>query len=159
MTHATTHLDHPGFVERRAIWAENTAVLAGSTHTLLRIGAGLLFLQHGLQKMFGLLGGFMGTPGATAPLMSQIGLAGVLEVVGGILLVLGLLTRPVALVLVIEMIAAFFIAHFPRGGWPIQNGGELPLLFALMFAFLAANGSGPLALDRRIRWPWSKERI
>ncbi|HUF65893.1 MAG TPA: DoxX family protein [Gemmatimonadaceae bacterium] len=130
------------------------ASLASVTHALLRAGAGVLFLQHGLQKVFGLLGGFMGTPGATAPLMSQMGLAGVLEVVGGTLLILGLFTRPVAVVLMLEMISAYFIAHLPQGGWPIQNGGEPALLFALIFAFFAANGAGRFSLDRFIRWPW-----
>ena len=67
--------------------------------------------------------------------------------VGGVLLMLGLLTRPVAFVLACEMLAAFAIAHLPRGGWPIQNGGELPLLYALVFLFLASAGAGPASLD------------
>src|ERR687889_151051 len=112
------------------------AALGPATHALLRIGAGLLFMQHGAQKLFGLLGGFMGTPGATAPLMSQMGLAGVLEFFGGLLIVLGLFTRPVAVLLAGEMVVAFFQAHFPQGGFPVQNGGELPLLFALVFLYL-----------------------
>lgn len=134
--------------------APATGSLASATQALLRVGAGVLFLQHGLQKVFGLLGGFMGTPGATAPLMSQMGLAGVLEVVGGTLLILGLFTRPVAVVLLLEMLSAYFIAHLPQGGWPIQNGGEPALLFALIFAFFAANGAGRFSLDGTIRWPW-----
>lgn len=125
-----------------------TASLAGVAHATARIGIGALFLQHGLQKLFGLLGGFMGTPGATAPLVSLMGLAGVLELVGGILLIAGLAVRPAALVLVAEMIGAFFMAHAPQGGWPIQNGGELALLFASTFLLLAANGSGPFGVDR-----------
>jgi putative oxidoreductase len=95
-----------------------------------------------------MLGGF-GAPGATAPLVSLMGLAGVLEVFGGLLMVLGLFTRPVALVLALEMMAAFFIAHLPSGGWPIENGGEAPLLYLLVFVFLAANGAGPYSLDER----------
>src|SRR5687767_3101490 len=105
---------------------------------ILRIGAGLLFMQHGLQKLFGVLGGFGGTPGATAPLMSLMGIAGVLELVGGLLLVLGLFVRPVALILTMEMIVAYIQSHLPNGGFPIQNGGELALLYALVFLFLAA---------------------
>jgi len=128
----------------RATWSK----IASATHAILRMGAGLLFMQHGVQKLFGWLGGFGGTPGATADLFSQMGLAGVLEVFGGLLIVLGLFTRPVAVVLVIEMIAAYVIAHAPQGGFPIQNGGELALMFALVFAFLAANGPGPASLDR-----------
>ncbi|MEJ7811357.1 MAG: DoxX family protein [Gemmatimonadaceae bacterium] len=120
--------------------------LGPATHALLRIGAGVLFLQHGLQKLFGLLGGF-GAPGGTADLGSQFGVAGILELGGGILIILGVLVRPVAFILVLEMLSALVIAHLPRGGWPVQNGGELPLLYALIFAFLAANGAGPLSLD------------
>jgi putative oxidoreductase len=126
------------------------AALAPATHALLRIGAGLLYMQHGAQKLFGLLGGFMGTPGATAPLMSQMGLAGVLEFFGGLLIVLGLFTRPVAFLLAGEMLVAFLQAHLPQGGFPIQNGGEVPLLFALIWAFLVGNGAGPLSVDSRL---------
>jgi len=121
---------------------------APGLHALLRIGAGLLFMEHGLQKLFGLFGG-MGPSGGSVPLISQMGLAGVLECGGGILLVLGLFTRPVAVVLLLEMLYAFSTAHLPKGGAPIQNGGELPLLFGLIFAFLAGNGAGPASLDSR----------
>jgi putative oxidoreductase len=116
---------------------------------ILRIGAGLLFMQHGLQKLFGLFGGFGGTPGATAPLVSLMGLAGVLELGGGLLLVLGLFVRPVALILAAEMVVAFIQAHLPQGGMPVQNGGELALLYALIFLFLAARGAGPVSIDAR----------
>lgn len=71
------------------------------------------------------------------PLVSRIGVAGVLELVGGLLLVLGLFTRPVVLVLAGEMLVAYVIAHLPRGMVPLQNGGELALLYALIFVFLA----------------------
>lgn len=128
--------------------ASKTAGFPSATHAILRIGAGLLFMQHGLQKLFGWLGGFGGTPGNTAELVSQMGLAGVLEVFGGALIVLGLFTRPVAVILTIEMIAAYFIAHAPQGGFPIQNGGELALLYALVFLMFAAFGAGPASLDR-----------
>ncbi len=117
---------------------------------VFRIGAGLLFMQHGAQKLFGLLGGFGGTPGATADLFSMMGLAGVLEFFGGLLIVLGLLTRPVAVILVVEMIAAYFMAHIPNGLVPIQNGGELALLYALVFAVIATQGAGPGSLDQRL---------
>lgn len=120
----------------------------GPAMAVLRIGAGLLFMQHGVQKLFGWLGGFGGTPGATAELFSLMGLAGVLEVFGGLLIVLGFLTRPVAAILMVEMIAAFFIAHAPQGGFPIQNGGELPLLYALVWLFFAVAGAGAASVDR-----------
>jgi putative oxidoreductase len=117
--------------------------------TVFRIGAGLLFFEHGAQKLLGWMGGF-GQPGGTAPLMSQLGLAGVLEFFGGPLIAAGLFTRPVAAVLVFEMIAAFFIGHWPRGGWPVQNQGELALLYALIFCYFATHGPGPYSIDARI---------
>jgi len=135
----------------RYMLARGTAALVGPAHALLRIGAGLLFFQHGLQKIFGLLGGFGGTTGGTAPLASLMGVAGIFELLGGVLLVLGLWTRPVAVVLMGQMLSAFLIAHAPRGGWPIQNGGELPLLYACVFVFLAAAGAGPVSVDSRER--------
>ena len=125
-------------------------MLGPYTHAALRIGAGLLYLQHGLQKLLGLFGG-MGPNGETAPLISQMGLAGVLETFGALLIVLGLLTRPVALLLALEMMVAYFQAHFPRGGFPLENGGELALLYMLVWVFLAGNGAGPFSLDARRR--------
>lgn len=121
------------------------ASLGGILHAVLRIGAGLLFMQHGAQKLFGLFGGNQ------VELISQMGLAGVLEFFGGLLIALGLFTRPVAIILVIEMLWAYFQAHLPRGAMPIQNGGELALLFALVFAYIAAHGPGPASLDRMMR--------
>ena len=109
-------------------------------HTAFRIGVGLLFLQHGLQKLFGLLGG------KPVPISSLMGVAGILEFAGGILLIAGLFVRPVAALLTIEMLVAFAKAHLPRGGMPIQNGGELPLLFAMAFLMLAAYGAGAFSL-------------
>ena len=117
------------------------------THVVFRVGVGVLFLQHGLQKVFGMLGGFGGTPGATAPLASLLGVAGLMELVGGVLLIVGFGVRPVAAILVLEMLVAFGKAHLPKGGWPMQNGGELPLLFALAFVFLAGNGAGRASVD------------
>lgn len=123
-----------------------------AAHAILRLGAGILFIEHGLQKMFGILGG-VGAPGQTAPLLSQLGLAGMLELVGGAMIVLGFLTRPVAFVLLCEMVAAFVIGHLPRGGWPVQNQGELALLYACIFGFLAGNGAGPVSVDEAVASP------
>lgn len=109
---------------------------------LLRIGAGLLFMQHGAQKLFAVLG-----REEAVVLFSQMGLAGVLEFWGGLLIVLGLFTRPVALILAIEMVWAYAQAHVPRGLWPILNTGERSLLFALVFAYIAAQGGGAFSLD------------
>jgi putative oxidoreductase len=89
---------------------------------------------------------------------SQMGLAGMLEFVGGALLVIGLFTVPVAAVLFLEMIWAYFQAHAPQGGWPVQNQGELALLYATIFAFLAGNGAGPLSVDAWIPARMHRER-
>jgi putative oxidoreductase len=116
------------------------------THAILRIGTGLLFMQHGLQKIFGLLGG-VPPSGYAVPLASELGLAGVLELGGGLLLIGGLATRPVAVLLLLEMIVAFSTVHMPLGGWPVQNGGEPALLYAIIFGFLALYGAGPASAD------------
>ena len=114
--------------------------------SLLRIVAAAAFMQHGAQKLFGLLGGVDGQ-GGTVQLMSQFGLAGVLEFFGGLLLLIGLFTRPVAFVLAGEMAFAYFIAHFPQGFWPAQNGGEPVVLFCFIFLYLSAAGAGPWSVD------------
>jgi len=126
--------------------ARTSPGLTGAAHAILRIGAGLLFIQHGAQKLLGWFGG-MGGSGATAELFTQLGLAGVLELFGGALIVIGLFTRPVAAILAVEMLAAYFIAHLPQGWVPIQNGGELALLYMLVFIWLAAAGAGPASAD------------
>ena len=112
---------------------------------LLRIVSGFLLLQHGLQKTFALLG----SDGVA--LMSRSGFAGVLEFTGGIALIVGLGTRPVAFVLSGLMAFAYFLAHAPRGFWPIQNGGELAALFSFVFLFLAGNGGGDFSIDGWLR--------
>jgi putative oxidoreductase len=117
------------------------------TRGVLRIAAGVLFMQHGLQKLFGFFGGIQG---GTVPLMSMLGAAGVLELAGGLFLIVGLFTRPIAALLIVEMISAYFIAHVPQGRWPIQNQGELALLYASIFVFLAGNGAGPLSVDEAL---------
>ncbi|HET9438811.1 MAG TPA: DoxX family protein [Longimicrobiales bacterium] len=119
---------------------------AGPTHALLRIVAGLLFMMHGGQKLLGWFGG-PGGDGGTVELVSLMGLAGVLELVGGALLIIGLLTRPVAFILSGEMAVAYFMMHFPNGFWPIENRGEPAALFAFIFLYLAFNGAGPWSVD------------
>lgn len=121
-----------------------------ATHAVLRIGAGLLFFMHGAPKLFGWFGGF-GPDGGRAELVSLMGLAGILEVFGGLLIVLGFLTRPVAVVLALEMVIAYFRAHLPQGPIPYTNGGELALLYMCVWIFLAGNGPGPLSVDRALR--------
>jgi putative oxidoreductase len=123
------------------------------TYAILRITTGIFFMMHGGQKLLGWFGGMDGQ-GATAQLMTQIGLAGVLELVGGTLIVLGLMTRPVAFVLAGEMAFAYFIAHFPRGFWPIQNGGEPAVLYCFIFLYMAARGAGAFSVDAMIGRRW-----
>jgi putative oxidoreductase len=115
-------------------------------YTLLRIVAPFIMMQHGAQKLFGALGGF-GPHGGTAPLFSLMGLAGVLEVFVAALVLLGLFTRPAAFILAGEMATAYFMAHFPRGFWPIQNHGETPVLLCFIYLVFAAFGGGQYSLD------------
>jgi putative oxidoreductase len=112
---------------------------------VLRAVAGFLFLAHGLQKLFGVLEGSAARAG-TLPFF-----AGVLEGAGGLLLLLGLFTRPVAFVLSGEMAAAYFMAHAPKHSMPIINRGELAVLFCFVFLYLAVAGPGPWSLDRALR--------
>jgi putative oxidoreductase len=114
---------------------------------LLRIMTGFLFFPHGAQKLFGLFGGFGGQPGATAPLVSLMGVAGILEFFGGLLVMCGLFTRPVAFILSGQMAAAYFMGHFPQGFWPLLNRGEPAALYSFVFLFLAAGGGGDFSID------------
>ena len=120
------------------------------TYAALRVVAGLLFMMHGGQKLLGWFGGVDGQ-GATVQLMSLFGLAGVLELVGGILIILGLFTRPVAFILAGEMAVAYFMGHVPRGFWPLQNQGEPAVLFCFIFLYMAAVGAGEYSLDAKMR--------
>jgi len=117
---------------------------ASVAHVVLRIGAGLMFMQHGAQKLFGALGGNQ------VELMSLMGLAGVLEFFGGLAIVLGLYTRYVAPVLALEMAVAYVMAHAANGLFPIQNGGEPAMLFLFIFLYLSTTGSGRASLDARM---------
>ena len=119
------------------------------TYFLFRVVTGLLFFQAGSLKLLGWFGG-MPNGGGTAPPMSQAWLAGVLEVAGGALIVLGLLTRPVAFLLSGEMAVAYWQFHAPHGTWPIQNHGESAVLFCFIFLYMAAKGGGAWSLDALI---------
>jgi len=123
----------------------NRAGTVRTTYFLLRIVAGLLFLQSGGTKLFGWLGGM--PEGGTAPLMSQIGIGAALEVFGGLLIMLGLFTRPVAFIVSGEMAVAYWQFHAPGGAWPTQNHGVPAVLFCFIFLFMAAYGGGDWSLD------------
>lgn len=112
--------------------------------SLLRMVAAFLFIAHGTQKWFGFP---VLEPRNTAQIFSLLGLAGILEVGGGTLLLLGLFTRPVAFILSGEMAFAYFMSHLPRNFWPILNNGEPAVLFCFLFLYLAAAGGGPLSID------------
>jgi len=114
-------------------------------HSLLRIVVGFLFWTHGAQKLFGWLGS------EPVELLSRRGVAGVLEFFGGISIMLGLFTQPVAFILSGEMSAAYFWVHGQQGFWPWVNRGELAALYSFIFLFFAMNGGGRFSLDARIR--------
>jgi putative oxidoreductase len=113
--------------------------------SVLRIMAGLLLLQHGAGKYLGFPAGVPGFPASPA---TMSGAAGVLELIGGVLIILGLFTRPVAFILSGMTAVAYFWAHAPRGFYPILNGGELAALYSFVFLYLAAAGGGALSIDK-----------
>ncbi len=117
--------------------------------SVLRIVVGFLFSLHGFQKLPGFFGGLGG--GATAQFPSLLWFAGFLELVGGLLILAGLFTRPVAFVLAGEMAFAYFTQHAPKGLWPILNMGELAILYCFTFLYFVFAGPGPISLDRLIR--------
>jgi putative oxidoreductase len=114
--------------------------------SVLRIVTGLLFLEHGTQKLLG----FPPSEHAFPPLFSLMGIQGALELVGGFLIVIGLLTRPVAFILAGDMAVAYFMAHAPKGFFPTQNGGQLAILFCFVFLYLVFAGGGEWNVDARI---------
>jgi putative oxidoreductase len=105
-------------------------------YALLRIVAGVLFACHGAQKLLGVFGG------QQVSLMTQMGLAGVIELVGGIMIAIGLFASLAAFIASGEMAVAYFQAHAPRGLLPIQNQGELAALYCFLFLYIAARGNG-----------------
>ena len=114
--------------------------------SVLRVVGAFMFVQAGTMKLFAFPAG-VPPSGGTVPLVSEAGLAGVLEVVGGGLLLLGLFTRPAAFVLSGEMAVAYFQMFAPRGFWPVLNGGMAPALFCFVWLYISAAGAGPWSLD------------
>ncbi|HEY3378327.1 MAG TPA: DoxX family protein [Armatimonadota bacterium] len=113
--------------------------------SLLRIVVAALFLEHGLQKLWGFPGGT-----SPVPLYSMAGAAGVIETVGGLLLLLGLFTRAAAFVLSGEMAVAYFMVHAPHSFYPVVNRGELAVLYCFVFLYFVFAGGGPWSVDAAI---------
>jgi putative oxidoreductase len=131
------HISMQDNISFQAVW---TPRILG----LLRIIIGFLYLQHGMAKLFGMphIAMFDGVQ-----LFSLMGAAGVLELVGGVLLLVGLFTRPVAFILCGQMAVAYFMAHAPNGFLPILNQGELAVLYCFAFLYLSVAGAGAFSID------------
>ena len=127
------------------------AWLPGLTHSLLRAVTGLMFMQHGVQKLFGMFADPTRPPMGAPPPFSLFWVAGVLETFGGFLIVIGLFTRPAAFLLSGMTAVAYFLVHAPRGFFPVLNGGGLAILYCFVFLYLSAAGGGPFSVDRLIR--------
>ena len=129
----------------------NTGVIptswSGPILSITRIITGLLFIAHGMTKLLG----FPATQyfPEPVPVFSFMGVTGILELAGGALIILGLFTRITAFVLSGMMAVAYFMAHAPMNFFPINNGGELAIMFSFVFLYLAAAGAGPWSLDAK----------
>jgi len=123
----------------------NTNKMSQIAYFLLRVVSGLLFMQAGGMKLFSWFGGMPG--GMKLVLLSQVGIGGILEFFGGIAIMIGLFTRPVAFILSGEMAVAYWQFHAPGGFWPIQNHGEPAVLLCFIFLYMAAQGGGDWSID------------
>jgi putative oxidoreductase len=149
---AVEHLDsrtapgiaRPSAAPDRMSWLE--AIWAPRVLSIVRMVTGLIFMEHGTQKWLG----FPPSGRATPELFSMSGFGGMLELIGGALLVLGLFTRPVAFILSGEMAVAYWMSHAPRGFFPILNGGDAAILYCFIFLYFAFAGGGAWSLDRMI---------
>jgi len=124
----------------------STARWAPQMLSVLRIVSALIFMAHGTQKILGFPASSMNPATFSLPWI-----AGILELVGGALLLVGLFSRPVAFLLSGEMAVAYFIAHAPKSPFPALNGGDAAILFCFVFLYVAAAGPGPWSLDARMR--------
>jgi putative oxidoreductase len=127
----------------------NASAWAPRMLSVLRIMTGLLFLQHGTAKLLG-----FPVTDFRPEISSLPGIAGIFELVGGVLIVLGLFTRPVAFILAGMMAVAYFVAHWPTTAgpapfFPIQNGGELAIMYCFVFLYLMCAGPGPWSVDAK----------
>lgn len=131
-----------------SVFEPASPVWSGRALAVFRIVAGLVFISAGSMKVFGYPPSPMPMP--LPDLFSQMGIGGILEVLGGLAIVLGILTRPVAFVLCGEMAIAYFQFHFPRSFFPTVNNGVSALLYCLFFLYLVFSGPGAWSLDERI---------
>ena len=127
--------------------------LAPHLQSVLRIVAAFIFVQVGTMKLFAFPAG-MPPNGGTAPWLSEVGVAGILEVFGGSLLLIGLFTRPVAFLLSGEMAVAYFQFFAPSGFWPVLTGGVDAALYCFIWLYFSAAGAGPWSVDAK----WSKAK-
>lgn len=129
----------------RSIFEAANSRWTGRMLSVLRIVVGILFIEHGTQKLFGF-------PPTTAmpvpvPLMSILGLASVIETFGGLAIMIGFFTRPVAFILAGEMAVAYFTVHHPKSPFPVVSGGEPAVLYCFIFLYVVFAGAGPWSVD------------
>lgn len=121
---------------------------------VLRIVTALLFLEHGTAKLLGFPETEMGQP----PIWSLLWVAGIMELVGGLMLMVGFLTRPVAFLLAGQMAVAYWTVHAPQSTYPLLNGGESAILFCFIFLLFVATGPGDWSIDRKLTGPRMTEK-
>jgi putative oxidoreductase len=128
--------------------SETLAAWAPRALSVLRIVAGLMIIEHGMGKLIG----FPALPAyANIQPLSLLGAAGFIELIGGALLILGLLTRPAAFILSGEMAVGYFIAHASKGFYPLVNGGTLAIMYCFTFLYLSTAGAGPWSVDAAMK--------
>jgi putative oxidoreductase len=132
-------MNDPGLLSRWRSWAPYLL-------SVLRVIAAFLFMQPGTAKLFAFPAAVL-PGGGTAPIGSLLGVAGILEAVGGFFLLVGLFTRPVAFLLSGQMAVAYFIGHAPQGFWPVLNQGMPAILFCFIWLYVSAAGPGPWSID------------
>lgn len=137
-------------MERKSEVTGKWPAMAPYMHSVLRIVPAFMFMLTGTMLLFAFPQS-MNKDGSTVHLMSQMGVGGILEFVGGFLLLIGLFTRPVAFILAGEMAVAYFQFHAPDGLWPMANGGTGAVLYCFIFLYLSFAGAGPWSVDSLLK--------